>query len=277
MKYCKNCGNEINDGEKFCRECGSQIIKKEIKLNQFNENEVRKCPYCGEYLKSLDVTCPSCGQDVRGKDSSASVRDFAYRLSHIESDEIKVTLLRSFPIPNTKEDIFEFMILASTNLEQNLLDNKRENIADAWLTKFEQSYRKAQLLFQNEEEFLKIEKLYETTNERIEKQKNINILLKNIPVIIGIVIMIIAIIIDKAGENSAIWELIAYIVLIVSASTLDSRNARIIEYGIAELSGVLVLVLSSFLYNDSGGILCGGLILIIASIKLFRIKSKNRR
>lgn len=76
---------------------------------------------------------------------------------------MRVLLIRNYPIPNTKEDIFEFMILASSNISG---DNSF-SLSEAWKSKFEQGYQKAKLLFCDEPEFEKIQTLYEKTQKRI--------------------------------------------------------------------------------------------------------------
>ena len=81
------------------------------------------------------TTCPSCGYEIRGGKSSASLHEFSMSLANAASDEQRTSLIRNFPVPNTKEDIFEFLILASSNIT----GNTEQNICDAWAVKFRQS------------------------------------------------------------------------------------------------------------------------------------------
>ena len=88
------------------------------------------------------------------------------------SDEQKATLIRNFPISNTKEDIFEFMILASGNI----VGECNEILFNAWLSKFEQCYQKAILIFSDDTDFIKLQNLYEQTTKQVSEEKTIHII-----------------------------------------------------------------------------------------------------
>lgn len=163
------------------------------------EGKIHKCPNCGEVLGSFQATCPTCGHEVRDAKNSYSVREFAVKLEEIEhgrstkgfgikkmlqdqnevneTDQKKINLIRSYVIPNTKEDLLEFLILASSNInlkryndfEQITMSQKA--VSDAWEAKFEQAYEKAKLSFGNTPEFHKIQSLYEKKNGEITKSK----------------------------------------------------------------------------------------------------------
>ena len=38
MKYCKNCGNKLSDGQKVCTQCGTPVVQE----NQTNQNVEHK-------------------------------------------------------------------------------------------------------------------------------------------------------------------------------------------------------------------------------------------
>ena len=50
---------------------------------------------------------------------SQSIKEFSEKLIKTNDIEQQVLLIRSYPIPNTKEDILEFMILAKSNFDAN--------------------------------------------------------------------------------------------------------------------------------------------------------------
>lgn len=168
MAYCINCGQRLTDGAKFCASCGTPIANDHTKRKIVYDGELHKCPNCGELLKSFSFTCPSCGYELRGAQSSNTISDFASKLLYIESEKQKINLIRNFPIPNTKEDIWEFMILASSNFDANyyVTHMKEDDVSDAWLTKIEQCYQKAKLLFASDPNFLKFKKfMFKSTKE----------------------------------------------------------------------------------------------------------------
>lgn len=135
MAFCVNCGRQLSEGAKYCANCGTVTDKINSVTSQRKtvyDGEVHKCPNCGEILSAFAVTFPFCGYEFRG---SNSVREFAARLADIQSEAQKIILIQSFPIPNNKEDILEFMILAATcfDVRENLTGyGVKKDISDAW-------------------------------------------------------------------------------------------------------------------------------------------------
>lgn len=205
MAFCTNCGMELEEGAKFCAQCGKATNEKNQPIGQrinVYDGEIHKCPNCGETLKSFIAQCPLCGFELRGTVTEDSVREFALKLEDIErkrdkkkhsfnplkplsnsiglnsTDEQKVSLIRSFLIPNTKEAILEFMILASSNIDfklygmgdKGVLTASQREISDAWLAKFEQAYEKAKLVLTGED-FNNINNIYVKTLQKLRKEK----------------------------------------------------------------------------------------------------------
>ena len=149
--------------------CG-QAIENNSSTNQRKttyDGEIHKCPNCGEVLGAFVSVCPSCGYELRGTQSASAIKAFSSKIEQAASNEQKVTLIRNFPISNTKEDIFEFMILASSSITGEY----KEPIFNAWLAKFEQGYQKAKLAFGNDSDFAKIQSLYDQTTKQVSKER----------------------------------------------------------------------------------------------------------
>lgn len=203
MGYCSNCGSKLQEGVKFCPECGTKIINTDgIKRDQVFQGTVHKCPNCGEVLDSFDAICPACGYEFRDVEANDSVKELEKKISEIESTREKtkrfgmifsalandkasdtdikiINLVKSFPIPNTKEDIMEFMILASSNIDYDAYDQSkggllqaRQEVSNAWVSKLEQAYSKAKITFKDEPEFVEMEKLYCNSKKRIKNSKS---------------------------------------------------------------------------------------------------------
>ena len=255
MAFCSNCGKELATGAKFCFECGTPVGKADDTTRRtVYSGEIHKCPSCGEVLDAFVVVCPTCGYELRGASTSNSVREFAAKIDSAQTDMQRVNIIRNYPVPNTKEDIFEFMILASTNIT----GEQQKKVFDAWLVKFEQSYQKAQLVIKDSSDMARIKAIYDKTHKQIGREKLLRnakaagntisksgnllskILLligKSAAVISGIVLFIIAINIDGSGGNSSMHELIGVILLIASAATLTRRGASFLEILIGAGSG----------------------------------------
>ena len=185
------------------------------------DGEIHKCPNCGDLLEAFTINCPSCGYELRGAKNSSSVREFAAKLEAIEAgreqfksnpiknlylcqtltktDEQKISLIRSFAIPNTKEDLYEFLILSVSNIDvdsyendNKLINDARKAVSDAWKAKFEQAYQKAKLMFADDPKFEEIEKLHTNTQTSINKAKRK--IWKVLGIIYGVLIAITAIV-----------------------------------------------------------------------------------
>lgn len=141
-----------------------------------SDGTIHKCPICGAVLSYVSGKCPYCGHEMRGVQASGTVQKLAAELREIDHSaylltskaNMKVSAITNFMIPNTKEDIIEFLIMASTGVRDT---NHRKvstsgtfsdtKISDAWFQKAEQAYSKAMIQFKNEPEFADIKRLYE--------------------------------------------------------------------------------------------------------------------
>ena len=203
MPYCVNCGTEIVPNAKFCQKCGHPTGAQSDNTTRKQEfaGKIYKCPNCGEALKAFEINCPACGHELRGTKASSAVKEFALKLEAIESrreyekprglfaaaeaqqrvsktDEQKISLIKSFSVPNSKEDMLEFMILATSSMNMRTYDSSNTNISKsekeinaAWFSKVQQVYEKAKRSYSTDSTFTEIKALYDSCNEEIKKSK----------------------------------------------------------------------------------------------------------
>lgn len=162
MAFCINCGQELAEGAKFCANCGKAVNadNSTAQRKTVYDGELHKCPNCGERLDSFVTICPACGYEVRGAKAASCVNELAQKLERSESIEQKIDLIRNFYIPNTKEDIYEFFILATSNISAGGYD------VEAWYAKLEQAYQKARLSFGTAPEFKYLNQLYQKAKKQ---------------------------------------------------------------------------------------------------------------
>lgn len=210
MAFCSECGQKIEEGAKFCPGCGKALKSTNdmSKRQQEFAGKIIKCPNCGENLNSFDTVCPSCGYELRGSNSTGSIKEFEMQIRRIEAsrkeqksgigkafvkafggntinntDQQIANLVSNFPVPNTKEDIFEFMILAASNIDPVAFDtsnngysladrDSKKLVANAWISKYNQVYQKAQMMFPNDPKLNEITKLYKSKQREIRGNKS---------------------------------------------------------------------------------------------------------
>lgn len=191
MGFCTECGAPLMDGMKFCPSCGKNLSKTsqgESTNRNYYEGKIRKCPNCGNPLTAFSLTCKACGYDIQKNEATTSIKEFTNGLSNIEHEimgasndaemlkivEKKAEYIRSYVIPPSKVDIYEFMVCDEKNIDYLSLygrinvDKKKRIISEAWYSQFKSLYAKAQAIFGNEEDFSVIE----SVNKRIESEIN---------------------------------------------------------------------------------------------------------
>lgn len=137
------------------------------------KDSVKRCPACGEIVGLNDFVCGACGHELR-RVTDGSINELYRRLEALEAgrtndegknaegvsktDAMKANAIRYFPIPNTKQDLLEFLVMARANSQEG--DKEYEEVVlDAWSAKFGQAYDKAEALFGDDEDFSKFEKI----------------------------------------------------------------------------------------------------------------------
>ena len=161
-------------------------VAKTLKSQRQQEyvGKVYKCPNCGNVVGQSDAVCDSCGYHLSGKQAVSSAMDFQQKIMEIEmsrkktgfwdtdneTDKRILALVKAYPIPNNIEDIVEFMHLAIGNIDVssskksfvNWLDSDvpTHQLSNAWVAKMQQIYKKAELFFPNEPEFVHIKEAY---------------------------------------------------------------------------------------------------------------------
>lgn len=186
-------------------DCNVTTQNSNSKRQQEYVGKILKCPNCGAHITETTAICPDCGEKITGKAAVSSIQTFKEQLMAIEnsrrsslgdmfkkvnkSDMQKLTLIRNFPIPNSIDDCLEFMMLAIANIDVSLSKNTLVNrindsgkvetadtigrtISNAWVSKMEQVYRKAEIVFPNDPAFANVQRMY------FEKMKELKIKVK---------------------------------------------------------------------------------------------------
>lgn len=170
------------------------------KVNQIQpksnkEGELKKCPSCGAPVKSFTSKCPECGHEFRNINAEHSINELFKTLQAIEKNErnkpraksfasmlgdidiereIAIghqlsNAIESFPVPNSKESILEFLSMAipQTKIKIQKLfgmtvntDKGKQSIKNAWISKCEQIIIKARFAFKDDGQLLQEIEMY---------------------------------------------------------------------------------------------------------------------
>lgn len=135
--------------------------------------EVKKCPRCGEPVEPMAVKCSACGYEFRGVEALKSSQQLADKLDEIaksyrdkkgnsfqqHDNQIysmteQARVIKSFPVPTTKEDLLDFAISMQSkwNAEPSVMGMKN-SLAQAYKAKYDECVNKAKILFPNDPMF----------------------------------------------------------------------------------------------------------------------------
>lgn len=313
MTYCPNCGTELKQGSQFCHVCGKPQLSKDIQeentskeVSQVSERQQEfagkliKCPNCGEPASPFQPICEYCGYVFRDTKVSDSVDRLVGKLQQIHSDyqakvgttEEAATLndvynaqlskvIRDYVIPNNIEDIYEFMMLADSNLNSmdaanaNLSVGAERAVYDAWESKLEQAHQKAKAMHSNSQYMEEIETFYQrskkdTSKKRVQaaSARILKTILQNILVAIGLILAVVSVIVDVTGGNASMIYLMAVIVLIFPAWFLGRENAKNEEMVAALIGGFgcIAIGVIGYSFRANGSMLeLGGVIVVIVA------------
>lgn len=298
-KFCDSCGKEVKTRKKSSK----SEEKKEDKV------KTKKCPNCGASIKYFQTSCNYCKAEISNVKVSNALEEFTKGLEKIKSKEMpeytgKESLLKkmigkdfnekdereefeenfreqkneeiatyilNFPIPNSTEDITEFMILVASNVDSKTETN--EDIQRAWKSKMNQIYEKAKLSVNDEEDLKKITEIYEKKTIEIKSKKITNAL----KVAAGIVgwfallgflinpIRTIIFLLINAGIILTIYSVLIDKNIISESPKLTVKTAKKLSYPCFVIAIILYIV-SWILSNPLVSI---GIILLLIAIILF--------
>lgn len=194
MKFCTNCGKQLNDDAKFCDTCGAPLSGTQTPpIPGINENvgddtkrkEVfvgvkRKCPVCGAEVSAFALTCPN-GHELSGISVSKTSKDFQEGLIKYEGKEER-DFVASFPIPNEREALGNFMLMVASILKQDMQNGADQMRVSSFSSKFDEIKSKVYMMLKADDPIVgetkkwdsALNELYENYKKIIEERAIIN-------------------------------------------------------------------------------------------------------
>ena len=190
VKRAKSLGIDLDEFEMYLdSRLASLSNTQNTTSNQNKFGNLLKCPSCGTSVPSLTIICKDCGFEFRNIKANSTVKELVDKLEHAtitvasekktflsilkgdcwdKVDYLKSGIVANFPIPNTKEDVLEFAIFISSNIDsykvinilnsvENILKGKAsEKWNDVWIKKYKEIIYKAKLLCKDDPSFPKL-------------------------------------------------------------------------------------------------------------------------
>ena len=195
MKLCTKCGNQLSDIANFCDKCGSPVsnaqtppptpganenVVDETKRKEVFVGERRKCPVCGVEISAFALTCPN-GHELSGVKVSNIAKEFHDGLIKYEGKE-EHDFVTSFPIPNEREELGNFMLMVASILKQDMQNGADQMRVSSFRSKFDEIKSKVYMMLKADDPIVgetkkwdsALNELYENYKKIIEKRARLN-------------------------------------------------------------------------------------------------------
>lgn len=186
MKFCTNCGKQLNDDAKFCDTCGAPIsgtqtpptpganenVGDDTKRKEVFVGVKRKCPVCGAEVSAFALICPN-GHELSGISVSKTSKDFQEGLIKYEGKEER-DFVASFPIPNEREALGNFMLMVASILKQDMQNGADQMRVSSFSSKFDEIKSKVYMMLKADDPIFEETKKWEASiNELYDNYKKI--------------------------------------------------------------------------------------------------------
>lgn len=223
--------------------------------------DVRKCPVCGAIVPSMAAKCPECGYEFTNVEANSSTRLLMQKIDEIQAQYAELTanvdnkdestirtrgyqvkrqlndrtaqLIQNFPIPNTREDLIEFLTLCIGNSKaDSIMLDGNDPVTPAWRKKLQQVIAKVKVALPNDQQAQELIEEYEGKRENSKK--------KGKKIAIGIVVLIvvaclIALLVPKEmSPKEQVKALSEQVVEMVNKGDLDGAKTSLNNVTIPE-------------------------------------------
>ena len=216
--------------------------------------DVRKCPACGAIVPSMAAKCPECGYEFTNVEANSSTRLLMQKIDEIQAQYAELTanvdnkdesairtrgyqvkrqlndrtaqLIQNFPIPNTREDLIEFLTLCIGNSKADsvMLDGN-DPVTPAWRKKLQQVIAKVKVALPNDQQAQELIDEYEGKRENCKKKgKKIAI---GIVVLIVIALLIAFLVPKEMSPKEQVKALSEQVVEMVNKGDLDGAKTSL--------------------------------------------------
>lgn len=136
-----------------------------------SKSKINKCPHCGAVLTPTSTVCPDCNAEVSGLSASCVIEDFSAQIknaSSLFSRTSVVSVIESFPIPASRNDLLELLAFLAPKIKPALVGKKKKDAqaireAEAYYHKFSECLLKAKTYYSQDpafDQYIKVDELH---------------------------------------------------------------------------------------------------------------------
>lgn len=200
LKKASELGVDTDEVEMILDGKLHQLQASKPKLKEKVGN-IKTCPACGSFIKAMELTCSDCGHEFTNTQANSTLLKLLEQIEKINNKEIttpqilkgalgeqakknqidqeknklKSELIENFPIPNTREDILEFLAYSLSKGKDNSYMSyfgDGYSTSGAWRKKAEEVIIKSKIMFKNDNAFFKQIENYEIDFKSSIKSRN---------------------------------------------------------------------------------------------------------
>lgn len=132
--------------------------------------DIIRCPACGAEVKSFEPECSQCGHEFSNVRANSTLNKLIDDLNKIDNTannslikaiddtrkmQLKNELISSFPIPNSREDILEFLAYSVSKSSNQSFTELIHERGSGWQKKAHETIIKAKIMFKGDLSFIK--------------------------------------------------------------------------------------------------------------------------
>ena len=145
LRKAKSLGEDVDEVEVYIE----PFLKQTLASPPLPAREkLKKCPNCGAVITDVVMKCPECGYVFSSLDANGSSQKLFEKLNEARSLKTKLQIIESFPIPNSKEDLLEFLLLSRPYVK-----DVKGRFATAYLKKYSECVGRCQTFFPDDPDF----------------------------------------------------------------------------------------------------------------------------
>jgi hypothetical protein len=131
-----------------------QFQSSQTKPSKEKMGTVSTCPSCGATIKTMTLECSDCGHEFSNIKSNKTITNLLEKLDSLHNnkvldefdiDERSSKIIANTPIPNSKEDLLEFLTVCCSQV-----GGEHYSTSSAWGNKGREALLKAKIIFRQD-------------------------------------------------------------------------------------------------------------------------------